>query len=86
MVCLFEFIRSSLDVVYPNASNKSVTLIFWKLEAIKHDVKPRVLPRGFSRRFGDASAQTKIFAAKNAVWEKHRFVAGAPEFDSRKAG
>jgi hypothetical protein len=71
---------------YPKASNKSVTPILRGLVKLKHDVKPRVLAWVFSRRFGDASAQTKIFPATKTVREKYRLIAGAAEFDARKAG
>jgi len=87
MVRLSEnFCGRVFGFAYPNASNKSVTSALRGLLKFKHDVKPRVLACAFSRRFGDASAQTKIFPATKAVWKKHRFIAGAAEFDSRKAG
>jgi hypothetical protein len=86
---MFPFLNLFCQVfgfAYPKASNKSVTPVLRGLVKLKHDVKPRVLPCAFSRRFGDASAQTKIFPATKAVREKRRFIAGAAEFDARKVG
>ena len=56
------------------------------LGEIKHDVKPRVLLRVFSRAFENACAQTSKLSASNPVRKKHRLFAGTPAFDPGKAG
>jgi len=56
------------------------------VEEIRHDVKPRVLLRVFSRAFRNACAQTSKLSASNPVRKKHRLFAGTPAFDPGKAG